>query len=175
MALLPLLSCRYSTETAACGDARSLDASLRLPPVTSAIRTVDDQWADLAREVPGGWSGVFLVSGRPTVYLVRPEQREEALAALYIAGVGLPLFDIRSAEVRQGRWDFAQLYDWYRYINVRIGTVNGLYFTDIDEERNRLVYGVDSTAKGELDAFVATLNLPCDLVVITVTRPVELR
>jgi hypothetical protein len=91
------------------------------------------------------------------------------------AGVGLPLFDIRSAEVRQGRWDFAQLYDWYRYISVRIDTVNGLYFTDIDEERNRLVYGVDSTAKGELDAFVATLNLPCDLVVITVTRPTELR
>jgi len=168
--LWPLMSCRYSTETAACGDARSLDASLRLPPPTSA--TVDDQWADLAREVPGGWGGVLLVSGRPTVYLVHTERREAALAALYAAGVGLPLFDIRTADVRQGRWDFAQLYDWYRYINVRVGTVNGVYSTDIDEERNRLVYEVDSTAKAEVEALVATLNLPCDLVVITIGNPV---
>jgi hypothetical protein len=121
--------------------------------------------------VPGGWGGFFLDSGRPIVYLVHPEQRQEALAALYVAGIGLPLYDIRGAQVWQGRWDFAQLNDWYRYINSRIGTVVGLYSTDIDEVRNRLGYGVDTTAKADVESALGTLDLPCDLVTVTVTSP----
>lgn len=168
---LALYACSHATEPSSCGEARSLDPALRLSPATS--NTIDDQWAAFARQVPGGWGGFLLDSlHQPTVYLVHPEQKQEALAALYADGVGLPLYDIRTSQVWQGRWDFGQLYDWYRYINVRAWAVNGLYWTDIDEAHNRLAYGVDSTAKAELEALLTTLDLPCDLVTVTVASPV---
>lgn len=142
---------------------------------------MDDQWAAIARWVPGGWGGFFLDSGgHPTVYLVHPEQRQNALADLYALGIGKPVYDVRTAQVRQGRWDFAQLYDWYRYINDRwsayvirraVPLNGGVYSTDIDEVRNRLAYGVDTTAKADLGAFVSSLDLPCDLVTVFVTSP----
>lgn len=169
--LWALVACGHATEPTSCGKARSLDTALRVPPDSSAYPTMDDQWAATARWVPGGWGGFFLDGGRPTVYLVHPEQRQEALAALYAVGLGGPLYDVRTAQVREGRWDFAQLYDWYRYIKLRIGWSDGLYSTDIDEVRNRLSFGVDTTAKADLESLLGTLDLPCDLLTVTVTSP----
>ncbi len=139
-----------------------------LPPVPTTHGTIDDQWAAIARDVPGGWGGLFF-DAWPTIYLVDPSQRTAALDALYALGVGAPYADIRSAYVRQGRWDFGQLYDWYRYINeVAVGWYYGVASRDIDEVRNRLVYGV---LEDSLDSFTETiesLQLPCELVVIKV-------
>jgi hypothetical protein len=168
--LLSILACSDPTGARSCGEARSLDPSLRLPPVTGAQNT-DDQWAAIARQVPGGWGGALLVNGQPTIYLVHPEKRDEAVAALYAFGVGQPAFDVRLSAVLQGRWDFAQLYDWYRYINVQARTVSGLYSTDIDEAQNRLHYGVDSGAVRQFEGVLQTLDLPCDLVTVEASGP----
>ena len=137
-----------------------------IPPVT-----IDDQWAAIARTVPGGWGGMFLVSGTPTIYLVDPSKRSEAVAALYAAGVGRPSYDVRQAQVLRGRWDFGQLYDWYNYINsVAFARVPGLASTDIDEKQNRLVYGmVDDNSKSQLQALFQSLGVPCELAVVNVT------
>ena len=171
LVVFPILACSDAVGGNSCGEARSLDLSLRLPPVTG-VQTVDDQWAAIARQVPGGWGGVFLVNGQLTIYLVHPEARDEAVAALYGFGIGQPRFDVRTATVLQGRWDFAQMYDWYRYINVRAWTVDGLHFTDIDEGQNRLHYGVDSSAMGRFEGLLQGLNLPCDLVIVEATGPI---
>ena len=179
-ALLTVPACRDATAPASCGEARSLDSLLRIAPDTGT-GTIDDQSAAIARWVPGGWGGFWLDSaGHPTVYLVHPEQRQDALADLYALGIGKPLYDVRTAQVRQGRWNFAQLYDWYRYINARwtdhvLGRAlplnGGVYSTDIDEVRNRLAYGVDTTAKADFGTFLSSLGLPCDLVTVFVTSP----
>ena len=121
--------------------------------------------------MPGGWGGFFLVNGQPTIYLVHPEQRDEAVAALYAFGVGQPLHDVRSSAVLRGRWDFAQLYDWYRFINARVSGVAGLYWTDIDELQNRLLYGVDSGAMARFHSALQQLDLPCDLVAVEAAGP----
>jgi len=163
--LLPILACSDPTGDQGCGEARSLDPSLRLPPVTG-WQTMDDHWAAIAREVPGGWGGVFLVDGQPTIYLVHPDKRDDAVAALYALGIGESVFDVRLSTVLQGRWDFAQLYDWYRYINVRAWTMDGLRTSDIDEVQNRLVYGFDSSAVTQFESVLETLDLPCDLVTV---------
>jgi hypothetical protein len=42
--------------------------------------TIDDQWAAIARQVPGGWGGVWLVDAQPTIFLVHPDRRDEAVA-----------------------------------------------------------------------------------------------
>ena len=143
-----------------------------LPPAPTTHRTPDDEWAAIARNVPGGWGGFFLENGEPTIYLVDPGEQTAALAALYSLGVGAP-YDIREATVWQGRWDFGQLYDWYRYINqVAVGWPDGLVLRDINEGQNRLVYGV---LEDSLDSFTETIEsvqLPCELVVIEVMGPI---
>lgn len=140
-----------------------------LPPLPDPPLTIDDEWAAIARQVPGGWGGFFLENGQPTVYLVDPSERSAALAALYARGVGQP-FDIRDATVWKGRWDFAQLYDWDRYIWVAVGWPDGLVTRDIDEYRNRLVYGVrDTLALDSITATFESADLPCELLLIEVT------
>ena len=95
------------------------------------------------------------------------------MAALYSLGVGTP-YDVREADVWQGRWDFGQLYDWYRYINdVAVGWPDGLVSRDIDEYQNRLRYGVrDDQALNSLTELFKSAGLPCELALIEVTGPI---
>jgi len=130
----------------------------------------DARWAKVASEIPGGWGGgLFLDSGFPTIYLTDPQRKGEALAALNRLGLDGHAWgtDVR---VRKGRWDFRQLYDWYRYINYHMGNV-ALSGTDIDEAHNRLQYWVTTdAAKRTLEARLSALSVPCFLVVIDI-RP----
>lgn len=138
-----------------------------IPPPWSDHKTIDDQMAEVARDIPGGWGGFFLENGEPTIYLVQPAQRNAAVAVLYDRGVGEP-YDIRQAKVWKGRWDFGQLYDWYRYINwVAVGWPDSLYWRDLDEYRNRLAYGARSAEGADsLVAVFEAVDLPCELVQI---------
>jgi hypothetical protein len=148
-----------------------------LPPALAESVSVDTdslsedaRWARIARVVPGGWGGgLFLADGVPTMYLTDTSRRAEAVAALNQRAV-----DGRTigpdVHVRQGRWSFAQLYDWYRYLNQRIGNV-AISGTDIDQAHNRLLYAVTSeSAKRALEARLSTLAVPCHLVAVEV-RP----
>jgi hypothetical protein len=111
---------------------------------------MNSQWAGIARRVPGGWGGYFLENGTPTLYLVDPAQKGNALAALRTEGIHLPSYTI----VKPGRWDFAQLYDWYEYIRWHTisGSVTGMSMSDIQEATNRLEYGViDEAARKRLE------------------------
>ena len=102
--VVPILlgACTEPLAVGDCAEARSLDAALRLPPVDTRYQTVDDLWAEVARQVPGGWGGLFLSEGQATIYLVEPEKRAEATAALYELGIGQPLLDVRDARVIKG-------------------------------------------------------------------------
>jgi hypothetical protein len=134
-----------------------------LPP--DSHPTVNTQWAEIARRVPGGWGGYFIDGGTPTMYLTDPSKRSEALAGLREEGISLPSTTV----VRRGRWDFAQLYDWYRYVGIDL--VDGVSFADIDEASNRLDYGViDEATRQSLEEALAALEIPCFLVAIEI-RP----
>ncbi len=108
--------------------------------------------------------------GVPTIYLVEPALRSEAIDALIAFGVGQE-FDMRNARVRKSRWDFGQLYDWRWYIDIRIGSAAGLIFRDIDEFQNRLVYGVVAAEKEAFNARLEYLDLACELVIVETRRP----
>jgi hypothetical protein len=142
-----------------------------LPPDPSPP-SGDAEWAEIARQVPGGWGGLFKQGGTPVIYLVDPTKQSEAVDALFALGVGQPN-DIRQAIVLKGRWDFAQLYDWYRYIQLRAGSPNGLVFSDIDEARNRLHCAFENTdTKASFENSLQPLNLPCELVITEVTSSI---
>lgn len=156
-----------------CGEARSLADSLMLPPPPEHARTRNDQWAEIARQIPGGWGGFFVRDGEPTIYLVDPDREDDAVAALYEFGVGLPLFDIRTSQILKGRWDFEQLYDWYRYINARVwGPVDGLVMSAIDVSANRLRYGVQESGRDTLESVLTAMELPCDLALVEIREPI---
>ena len=138
----------------------------RLQPLrtrTRTLRSSDQVFADITRKVPGGWGGYFFdfEDGTYTTYLVDPSKAVEATAALLELGI-----HIRQARVKQGLWDFAQLYDWQLYIYAESGAPQYIS-TNIDQALNRVVFGVKDVATGDsLATFFSSLVLPCDLLVI---------
>ena len=103
------------------------------------------------------------------MYLTDTSRRSEALASLNERRVDGRAWgaDLR---IRQGRWSYAQLYDWYRYLNQRVGNVS-ISGTDIDQAHNLLLYAVtNESAKRVLEARLSTLAVPCYLVAVEI-RP----
>ena len=139
-----------------------------LAPRTGNMRP-DDQWADLAERVPGGFAGFILDNGKPVLFLTDPSKAAAAKSGL--AG-SMPGFDVHAAEVRQARWDFAQLVNWYNYLEERttVWLTPGITSGDKSESINRIVYGtVDSASRLELIEKLQALELPCDLIRVEVT------
>lgn len=120
----------------------------------------DDEWADAARVVPGGWGGWFYVDGRRTTYLVEPDSAEAAFQVLHDLGVA----ELAGADVLAGLWSFAQLHDWRRYVRAR--EIHGIVSEDSDELRNRVSYGISESRFDETVEDLAALGIPCDLVVM---------
>lgn len=144
-----------------------------LPLEPTEFLNHDDTWAKVAREVPGGWGGYFLDEGRPTIYLVELAVKESAILALEEK---LPELQIQPAYVaiQQGLWDFSQLYDWSKYIQATVGWSNGVISSDIDETKNRLVYGVDEDELESIKTIFESAELPCGLVELEIQEPVFL-
>lgn len=153
-------------------------ASERPMPPEGRVRTRDDHTASLARQVPGGYGGLYweydppLTPGGPRpetrrliVSLVDTTRREAALRAL---ASERPDLDLLRATIKPARWSFAELYDWYGWLLPR-AVREGVVTTDIDEVENRIVFGVEH-AEGRrlLERQLAGLGLPCFLIGIRV-------
>lgn len=123
------------------------------------------EWAAIARRTRGGWGGYFIDDGTPTLYLLEPSKLEEAAEALRAEGIPVA----STVVVKQGRWDFTELYDWYRYLNPHLWAVEGVVSSDIQESRNRLEYGViDEPTRVKMEKILAGLDVPCFLVAIEI-------
>jgi hypothetical protein len=145
------------------GPASSLPDSLaRNLPRRTGRMIPDDRWADLAATVPGGFAGVLYDSAHtPILMLTKPAQATAAKQAL----VGKISFPLQQATVRQARWDFAQLVDWFNYVFPRLGV--GPVTADKDEALNRIRFSVTSVElRDRVVSALAQLPLPCDLVVV---------
>ncbi len=104
------------------------------------------------------------------MHLVDPAQRDAAIAALEHQLPQRILW--QQVIVRPVRWDYGQLYDWYRYLepiayaNARITQMG------IDVPRNRIVFGVlDETWRERLTHRIEELGVPCLPVSVEVTGP----
>lgn len=171
--------------------AYSLPAALRNSPPARSHQDWNGRMAEIAREVPGGWGGLFYASspesaanrtpGALTMYLVDPTKREEAIAALrpLLASAttntsGGQIFpDIANAQVRQGRWDLVQLYDWYLYLIQHVSRAGSVqyHYSEIAVSRNRIEFGVlDESARQRLTERLKELDVPCFLVAVEI-RP----
>ncbi len=135
--------------------------------------SIDHVYATLATEVPGGFAGVLFDDGQPVLLLTRPDEAAAAKAAL--AGK-LSSFPIASAQVRQARWDFGQIFDWFNYLMTQPSVHSvGFLSADKDEAANRVAFGVrDEETRMRLAKVLAALDIPCDLVLIRIVEPMVL-
>src|SRR5947208_10080755 len=166
---------RLGSSCPADAPAVALPAALRDSlggPVPESRARIDDRWAEAARELPGGFAGKMLAGGL-VVFLVDTTQRDAALAAL-AARNGLEGRDPKRVRVRKVRWDFAQLLDWYHYLGLHVWSDSGVVESDIDEEHNRITYGVmGESGRRRVERRLARLRPPppCFLVAIEVVGP----
>ncbi|HEV8579789.1 MAG TPA: hypothetical protein VGX68_12005 [Thermoanaerobaculia bacterium] len=101
-------------------------------------RSVDSELVRMGREIPG-FGGLFYDGqGRPTVYLLHPEGA--TAAALKRLGPQL--------QVRQGDYEFEHLLAWRHELRPLLG-LPGVVLLDVDETRNRVVLGLDSTSRNK--------------------------
>ena len=132
--------------------------------------TSDYVLAELTRDVTGGFGGIMVPDGVWTMYLVDPSVRDEATAALLARGA-IPQ---APQVVLKGHWTFAEMFDWQQYIFVHAGFPAGMVYADVQEARNRLEFGVlDETARAELEAELTALDVPCYLVAIGISPPIQ--
>lgn len=136
----------------------------------------DEGWARVARDVPGGFAGMFVDSTDATrlvVLMVEPERWPEVRDALArhpdLAGHAAdPRF--RDARVAPARWSFAELYAASRYLMGRVGEWTS---HDIDEVRNRVSVGVRTEeARTAMRQRLTELGAPSDLVATDLVGPI---
>ena len=146
------------------GPATSLPDSLarQLPKRTGRMMP-DDRWADLATKIPGGFAGIIRGPSHTQIIMLTDTARASAAITALSGEVGLGL-GLLPPIVRQARWDFAQLVDWFNYLLPRLGVP---VTADKDEALNRIRFSVITIQ--QRDSVVAALSklpLPCDLVVV---------
>jgi hypothetical protein len=134
----------------------------------------DDQWADIAETIPGGFAGIIYDQGKPTILLTHPE-RASAVKQALASRLEFRDFDIENAQVIKVRWDFAQLVDWYNYL-MRSGILDSVAMAsgDKNEGINRIRFGVETESdRRKLVRMLTELGVPCDLITVGVEQLVE--
>lgn len=127
--------------------------------------TLDEEYASLAGEVPG-FGGLYLdEQGTTHVYL------QDISHAREVQDLG------ERVEVHAGDYDFRDLFAWKEELRDRLAQP-GAVFIDIDERRNRLVFGVErdalDTFSSELQTFLRRARVPSGAVIVEAAEPVVL-
>ena len=146
------------------------DSMPGLRPITAGYRTIDELYYQLAERIPGGWAAWYKtpLNGRLTPVLMFVDT-SDVLAALDSLAKYYRSFSRDSIVLRQVRWDWVQLDDWYRYITWLHGLPDGETSSDIDEVTNRLEFG--SVSEGRRQAILGRLrelHVPCWLAAVNI-------
>src|SRR5688500_17707757 len=128
---------------------------------------------DVARAVPG-FAGYFIdASGRPTVNLTDPGQRDAAAHALsgFLDSYGWSASDL---QVREVQHSYLELDAWYRSARDGALSVSGAVLGDIDERNNRITFGaLDAGALANIASVTAAAGIPAGALSLQVRGPVR--
>jgi len=142
-----------------------LGALLAAAPATRAQEmppTLDDEYARLAERVPG-FGGLYLDErGTTHVYL------QDLSRAGEVQNLG------ERVEVHQGEYDFRDLYAWKDELRPLLSREE-MVSLDIDEQRNRLVLGVEPASaeafRAELASLLRDTRVPPEAVIVEAGEP----
>lgn len=153
------------------GPATSVDPAFDVTlPLETNLRA-HELFAALAKELPGGFAGVFHDKGQPVLLLTDPAQSSTVKEALAPYLINLGSIDLARAEVRAARWNFSQLSNWYTYIfrHTPVATTPGITRSDTDVTLNRILITVESVAaRDRVVNALRGVQLPCDLIALEI-------
>jgi hypothetical protein len=142
-------------------------------PGTAEFKTMDDQLAEIAGDVPG-FGGMFLDPQDNSIlytYLLDPSQKEEAEQAISRV-FGPDVTAGREVRVLQGQYSIGQLKAWYDPMYKAVLALPGVTATDLDEGNNRLWVGLEKAeAQAAVEAELDRLGIPRQVVTIEVEGP----
>lgn len=153
------------------GPATSVDPAFDVTLPLETYLRAHELFAALAKELPGGFAGVFHDKDQPVLLLTDPAQSSTLKEALAPYALNLSPIDLARAEVRPARWDFSQLSNWYTYIfrHTPVGTTPGITRSDTDVALNRILVRVESVAaRDRVVNALRDVGLPCDLIVLEI-------
>jgi len=149
-------------------------------PAQAPVGSLDDQFAAIARQVPG-FGGLYVdQDGTMKVYMVGQKEpvNDNLISSLDDVitreiGGGERLAH-SGVEVIEGQFSFLDLHSWHQELLPAVLSLPGVVFTDLDEKTNRLRIGV-TESKEALEAVeksLAGLSVPREAVLISETKPI---
>jgi hypothetical protein len=137
-----------------------------LGPKAPLLRSVDADFLQMGREIPG-FGGLFYdAQGRPVVYLQEPE----SAGRFALKSLG------RGVRLQQGDYDFEHLQGWRVALRPALA-LPGVVFLDVDETKNRVVIGFDPASKSldrdRLEQQVLASGAPRQAVVLQETARIR--
>jgi hypothetical protein len=149
-------------------------------PAQSPGQSLDEQFAAIARQVPG-FGGMYLdQDGTMKVYMVGQKEpvTDNLISSLDDVitreiGGGERLAH-SGVEVIEGQYNFLDLHSWHQDLSPAVLSIPGVVSTDIDENVNRLRIGVEDSKEAleAVEKSLAGLSVPREAVVISVTKPI---
>jgi hypothetical protein len=179
---LALLAMSFTGDTGkvAMSTGKSNQVVSAAPAQAPGTESLDEQFAAIARQVPG-FGGMYLdQDGTMKVYMVG--QKEPANANLISSLDDVIIREIgggerlthSGVEIIEGQYSFLDLHSWHQELSPAVLSLPGVVFTDLDEKTNRLRVGV-TDSKEVLEAVeksLAGLSVPREAVVISETKPI---
>jgi len=140
---------------------------------TAQEKTFDDLLLEVARRVPS-FGGMYSdPDGHLFVYLVDPDAREAAQAAL-IEVFGQDLVPAEGIRVVLGQYRFLDLKIWHDRLTGPVLRMPGVVLTDVDEARNRVLIGtVTGKPPARFAALLKKLSVPPGAIIFEKVEPVH--
>ena len=150
----------------ACADSVNRRPPLKDRPVVDSLTGDGSRMTRASLVVPGGLGGIFLNGDAFVVLLVDTTKRDSAIAAL-LRRPDMPQLNTDHVVIRQARWSYAELVEWYQYIIPRTAH-EAISSSSIDLVQNRVTISVtNEDARAAVLKLVESLPIPCNLIAIT--------
>jgi hypothetical protein len=179
--LLALLAMSFTGDTGkvAMSTGKSNPVVSAAPTQAPGIESLDDQFAAIARQVPG-FGGLYIdQDGTMKVYMVGQKEpvNDNLISSLEDVitreiGGGERLTH-SGVEVIEGQYSFLDLHSWHQELSPAVLSLPGVVFTDLDEKTNRLRIGVTDPKEVEaVEKALTGLSVPREAVVFSETKPI---
>ncbi len=143
-------------------------------PGRGVPRPHEDRFLVLARQIPGFGGFSFDSLGNLHVFLTDTTKASGArgLLAPILASRSKGRRDRQAQRpeivIQRGQYDFPTLRSWHNSLSMRVLTLDGTVYTDIAEDRNRVVIGIDrqnaSVGRSNVQRALARLGVPPGMV-----------
>jgi hypothetical protein len=151
-------------------------------PAQTPVETLDEQLANIAKQVPGFGGMFYDQDGILQVYMEGQKAPMSATSMAFLeqvitseVGNGERLSG-RGMEILQGQYDFLTLHNWQQQMTPEVLDIPGVVFTDNHEGKNRLEIGITDLpgAAEAVEGVLSKLGIPRAAVNIIETKEMNL-